>query len=111
MPLKKEFKKSRAMCHCREESNQHQSKNNKLTKSYTTTLLYTHLQGTKKTHYIYSQCVPVEERQRIKIPALPGESSVNVTAERYETILAARIMCPRNFAPEKQCYILSEDVL
>jgi len=40
----------------------------------------------------------MEERQRIKIPVLPVESSVDITAERYITILAARtsnkITCP-----------------
>jgi hypothetical protein len=40
----------------------------------------------------------MEEKQRLQIPVLPGESSVDVNAERYITILAARtsnkIMCP-----------------
>jgi len=32
----------------------------------------------------------VEERQRIQMPVSPGESSVDLTAERYVTIVAAR---------------------
>jgi hypothetical protein len=81
----------------RSQESNHLFNNKKKTKSYTSTLHYTHLQATKK-HIISRANVCLWRKDRIQIPVFPGKSSVDVTAERFITIIAARtsnqIMCP-----------------